>query len=456
MRIRHLSLKNFRGIEELEWTIDALTVCLIGPNDSTKSTILEAIQLALHPWWNPPLADSDFYQLNVDETIVIKATVGDLPESLQTLQKFGGYLGGWNKETGLRDEPGEDDEVVLTIKLTVDQSLEPKWNVCCCRGETSIGHVDRQKLGLSRVGSYVDRDMTWRKGSALYRVTETIKGTEFAALSRKARAALSAESLDELAIAARKVEDMAQGYGVKPVDKFHPEFDPENIDINAGSLSLHVAKVPFRLQGLGTKRLTSLAMQKSVTDEGTILLIDEIEHGLEPFRVRQLVRNLRDATDDNDGQRIGQVFFTTHSPIAVVECETGEWHIVRNELGFTIVTEIRKGIEGTIRSSAEALLSRKVIVCEGKTEVGILRAFDRMWKAKHNGAEMAYIGVSTIDGDGRTNAPHRAVELRTLGYDALLFVDSDKPIEPSKLEVESQNVSVVQWPDEMNTEQRDL
>lgn len=453
MRIRHLSIRNFRGIKELDWKIDARTVCLIGPNDSTKSTVLEAIQLVLHPWWNPSVSDSDFYQQNVSEPIVIKATVGELPESLQSLQKYGGYLRGWNNETVLSDEPGINDEAVLTIKFIVDQSLEPNWNVCCCRDETSIGYIDRQKLGVSRVGSYVDRDMTWRKGSALYRVTEKIKGAEFAGLSRRARAALSAESLDELSAAARNVEDMAQGYGVKPVDKFHPEFDPENIDINAGSLSLHDTKVPFRLQGLGTRRLTSLAMQRHVTNDGTILLIDEVEHALEPFRVRQLVRNLRDATHEIDGQRLGQVFFTTHSPVALEECKAGEWHIVRNETGLTAVTQVKEGIEATIRSSAEALLSRKVIVCEGKTEVGILRAFDRDWAAKHNGASLAYFGVCAINGGG-SEAAKRAINLRSLGYEVALLVDSDREITPSKCEVESHGILVVKWPGKVNTEQR--
>ena len=360
MRIRKLSIRNFRGIKMLDWDINSRTICLIGPNNATKTTIVEAIQWVLHPRWNPPVGDSDFYRLNVQEPIEIVATIADLPESMLSLQKFGGYLRGWNEHAGLRDEPRDDDEAVLTIKLTVDKSLEPKWNVWCSRGDKSIGHLDRQQLGVSRVGSYCGPDLTWAKGSALYRVTETFEGIEFSELSRKARSAISTESLDELVIASQNVEDMVQGFGVNPVDKLRPDFDPDKLNITSGSLSLHDAKVPFRLQGLGTKRLTSLAMQKSVTKEGTILLVDEIEHGLEPVRVRQLVRNLRDAAEGRDGHRIGQVFFTTHSPIAVVESVPGEWHIVRNDLENTSITQIGDDFEATVRASAEALLSRKI------------------------------------------------------------------------------------------------
>ncbi len=258
----------------------------------------------------------------------------------------------------------------------------------------------------------------------------------------------------DLRKASEDVENMAKDYGVQPNAGFLPAFDPEKIDINTGSLALHDGKVPVRLLGMGSKRLTTLAMQKAVTAEGTILLIDEIEHGLEPFRLRQLVRNLRDSTNREDGRNIGQVLFTTHSPVAVVECVAGEWHIVRRETGKTTVRQVSDSFVGTVRASAEALLSRKVIVCEEVTEVGLLRAFDRKWKETHNGAGMAYQGVSTIDGNGCTNAPQRAIDLKELGYEVLLFVDSDECIKPSRSNVESHDVTVVQWPDEMNTEQR--
>lgn len=42
MRIRHVSIRNFRGIRELDWAVpDTRIICLIGRGDSTKSTILE-------------------------------------------------------------------------------------------------------------------------------------------------------------------------------------------------------------------------------------------------------------------------------------------------------------------------------------------------------------------------------------------------------------------------------
>ncbi len=89
MRIRHLSIKNFRGIKELDWTIEARNVCLIGMNDATKSTILDAIELVASPRWNPSISDSDFYNSEVEQAIVITATFGEFPKDLRGIDKFG-------------------------------------------------------------------------------------------------------------------------------------------------------------------------------------------------------------------------------------------------------------------------------------------------------------------------------------------------------------------------------
>ena len=45
-------IRNFRGIRELDWHVDGTILCLVGPGDSTKTTILDAIELAMTPQWN--------------------------------------------------------------------------------------------------------------------------------------------------------------------------------------------------------------------------------------------------------------------------------------------------------------------------------------------------------------------------------------------------------------------
>jgi predicted ATP-dependent endonuclease of OLD family len=43
MRVVFVEIRNFRGIREFNWAPGAAINCLIGPGDSTKTTILNAI-----------------------------------------------------------------------------------------------------------------------------------------------------------------------------------------------------------------------------------------------------------------------------------------------------------------------------------------------------------------------------------------------------------------------------
>lgn len=154
MQLRRLAIERFRGIRVLEWTVNGPTACLVGPGDATKTTILDAVEWAL--WPRPALlvGDSDFYGVRCDQPVVIEATVGELPGRLLRDDRFGLELRGWTPEGQLRDEPEDDDELVLTIRLTVDGSLEPRWEVVNNRQPEPrpIYQRDREALGVTRLG----------------------------------------------------------------------------------------------------------------------------------------------------------------------------------------------------------------------------------------------------------------------------------------------------------------
>jgi predicted ATP-dependent endonuclease of OLD family len=58
VRIRKIEIKHFRSICSLDWNpVDGVN-CLIGPGDSGKSTILDAIDLCLGARRNLSLADT--------------------------------------------------------------------------------------------------------------------------------------------------------------------------------------------------------------------------------------------------------------------------------------------------------------------------------------------------------------------------------------------------------------
>src|ERR1043165_4862235 len=81
MRLRRLEIENFRGVKSLDWRHIADTAALVGPGDSGKSTILDAIERVLSPKWNVPFDDTDFWDVHTDAPIVVRATIADLAPS---------------------------------------------------------------------------------------------------------------------------------------------------------------------------------------------------------------------------------------------------------------------------------------------------------------------------------------------------------------------------------------
>ena len=92
MQIRVIEIDNFRSIKSCLWYPRPGINCLIGPGDSGKSTLLEAIDLCLGARRNWQFTDADFHVLDVDKPIRIAITVGDLEESFKKLEGFGNLV----------------------------------------------------------------------------------------------------------------------------------------------------------------------------------------------------------------------------------------------------------------------------------------------------------------------------------------------------------------------------
>jgi energy-coupling factor transporter ATP-binding protein EcfA2 len=457
MKIRHLRIANFRGIRSMDWTVKGAVTCLVGPGDSTKSTILDAIEFALSPRWNIPFDDSDFYMSDVSNPIEIVATVGQLPESFLTDQKFGLNLRGWDPVHGIHDEPEADDELVLSIRLRVDDSLEPEWTVVNDRiGEPRrISSRDRELLGVARLGTEVDRHLSWTRGSILSRLTKdrTNATAVLTRAIRKVRDLAGFDSVDEFKEVAGKTKEAAGKLGVKPTSDYLPAVDGRGMVTGLGSISIHDGKVPLRLVGQGSRHLIALGLQLLLVEDGAILLIDEVEHALEPHRIRHLLRKLQELVSSKVSSS-GQIIMTSHSPTVVVELAADRLCVVRSISGETKAKQVSLDLQDTIRAVPESLLARKVIVCEGKTEYGVCLSLGTHW-AHQGEPELAYIGVAVVEAAG-SNGPRRASALSELGYKTCLYGDSDtvRKWNPSQEKLASKGVRLIIWDGSVSTEER--
>ena len=463
MRIRHLSVRNFRGIRELDWTIpDQNLLCLIGPGDSTKSTILEALRRVFHPQWNLSFDDADFHLCDPANPITIDAILGDLPDAFRDLEKYGHWLCGWDARALARsDDPGDGLEDALRVRLTVADDLEPEWSVIKNDADEAVPFKvsDRAKVAVSLIGAVSDRHLTWSRGSILSQLTEPENITSsLADAARAAKAALEvrrAHDLTEFDKVATTAEDTAHTLGVNVAASYRAHLDSDALNVRIAGLTLHDGDMPLRQLGLGSKRMLATGLQKQALRAPHITLFDEVEVGLEPHRIARLLQHLKeDAT--------GRYFLTTHSPVVLRELTVADLHIVHCDHGSINVMaaaepSIADSVQGKIRAGAEAFFAPKIVLCEGATEVGFLRGLDNHWIEFENKNSFSYRGVALFDAKGASKIKGIAETLQALGYNVAIVADSDEPDHFSDEDAETlrnSGITVVKWGDALSIEER--
>jgi len=454
MQIYHIAIQHFRGIEQCSATLKDRVVCLIGPGDSTKSTILDAIEYALCPNWFIPLDDSDFTNTDISKDIVIDVTIGPVPDDLLSEAKFGLHLRGFDlRNATIHDEPEEQDVRVLTIRVKINRDLTPEWFVVTDRDSDGIriSNRDRQRFRVVRIGAHIDNELSWARGSALLSLTEDTRNVQQLLLgaTRKLRSTSGLNGINDFDASVDATKTGAQNLGLA-LASLCVDIDPKSLRTNAGTLSLHNGKVPARRLGMGTRRLLAIGAQLQAMQKGTIVLIDEIEHALEPHRIKHLTRTLMTRIRDGTGQMI----ITSHSPAALEELGAAPLHVVQSSEFETVIRSVNASAQGTVRAIPAAFLSPRVIVCEGPTEVGLLRSYEKHILSARS-ESLALHGTLTADGGGST-APRRASDLQKHGYDVCLFADSDTLTEwnPSKESLVTAGIDVITWADGCCTEKR--
>lgn len=462
--IRHIKVENFRGIRSLDWHVNGRITCLVGPGDSCKITILDAIEYALFPRWNVAFADTDFYQGSTTTTagpIVIELTIGELPDELVDENKYGLFSRGYDPAGGIQDDPDDACEQVLTYRFQVDQDLQPQWTLVKTSNPDPkvVSYRDRENLGVARLGDDVERHLTWGRGSALTRLTEKESATGAVAIAhRAARAAISSTPLNELQQVAARVQQTVSEFGVSVV-ALRPGLDLEGTTFGQAAISLHDGNIPLRATGLGTRRLATLAVQQTGLGAKSLVLIDEVEHGLEPHRIRHLLKKICDDHRLSISRPMpeGQVIMTTHSPTPIMALDIAEVRFVHCYEGNITVLRAdpasTESLQAIARTVPHAFLARRLLVCEGKTEEALCRVLDEVWSKNHRDLPMAYCGVAAIFGGG-SKAPSVALELRRLNYGVLYCGDSDTSLNPDEPTLCSHGVEVVLWPGNVATEER--
>lgn len=484
MRVRRLTVTNFRGISEGQIDFSGNTL-LVGGNNVGKSTVCEALDLVLGPeriFRRPVVDEHDFHcGRYLDENgapieIRIEAILVDLSE--EALRRFGGHLRRWNDQTGAfvdeqanalaqADEPAaiwalpvlfigrydrdEDDFVGNTFfdhPTAEIGALDEETEIKLGQGRTPFTRLHKRLCGFVflrtlRTGS---RALSLQRGSLLDSVLK-LGGAGAAEMWQDTLKRLQSldpaiGEIDQLKqiraeIRSRMSRFVNLATGDDSTAFFASELTREHL---REVVSLFIAAqpgahlVPFGRLGTGSINLLVFALLTFIAElkdkQSVIFAMEEPEIALPPHTQRRVTRFVL--------SEMGQSIVTSHSPYVIEQFSPEQIVILdRNETGALSGQPIDahaikpKAFKTQRRQFAEAILSRAVLVVEGATEAALFPVASSVMEASLPANAYMHFdlaGVSVFDAGADNAVLRHGPIFSALGK--LAFGFYDKPKEP--------------------------
>lgn len=413
MRLKSLRVQNFRSLQDL--TIELSQVCaIVGPNNSGKSNILEAIRRVLAPEWGPRTRDfteDDVYLR--DETLDIEIECSFQPpleyrrlKDADPVQierfrfvydryKIGSQAGTRRLEQSALTATGEKPTVMTAYGR---RGMAPRFEPLL-----GIPQDLRESVPVIHIGT--DRSLRRQLPSAQYSLLrrifeginerlhdphQTVKvndrdGNEkdvtriarFQQLVKMAMDLLRTDEFNKLEASIKKnaLEQLGLDADEDAVDLF---FTPIGTMDFYKSLDIVIKDHDFAISatevGEGFQNAIVLAVLRAFEEtrrSGAILLIEEPEMFLHPQMQRSLYKTLRKIGKTN------QVIYTTHSPHFVSVPDYRDVLLVRrNEDGTYIVQSSlasdtrrrEKLLKELDPERSELFFAKRLLLVEGDTE----------------------------------------------------------------------------------------
>jgi putative ATP-dependent endonuclease of the OLD family len=416
--IRKLTIERFRGIENFEWRPAEGVNVIVGGGDVGKTTVLDAIALLLSPTNTTVLSDADYFDRSVQDGFCIEAVM-TLPDSSGINQQTKPvWPWEWNGSEAVipsEDSKASDSDPVYRLCVRGTDELDLAYEIL--QPDDTHNHLSvavRRNIGLVRLGGddRNDRDLRLVHGSALDRLLA----------DRTLRSRLGQKLAQEDVVG--ELNDNGKKR-LKELDTaFRKKALPSELQIaitGSPGLSLNAligitaaknqTRLPLANWGAGTRRLAALEIAAVHEGDHPLIVVDEVERGLEPYRQRVLLLELQN--------RESQVFLTTHSSVALRAAETGTlWYM---DVGSNIGQLATKNATHRLRDP-EAYLSRLSIVAEGVTEVGFVQNLLRRLVP----TDLLGHGIVVTDGSGNQQTLMILEELSKTGLTFGGFADDEE------------------------------
>lgn len=449
MKVRRLTVRRFRGIEDLEFLPTARNV-LVGINNAGKSTILEALDLALHTGLGRPRpapSEVDYYDRDPSPGFEIEVVIGELSREL--LAEAAEGLEGWRADTHEVvpevDGPGLEPCLRLRVRGTSDLDVVHEFAKDEIEGQR-FGPRLRTQLGWVFDGRTREpsRQLAFYQGGLLDRLFSGVDLDPALGLLREALAE-GAESLNaDTAVSGVLASLWAElgPLGLEPSGA--PDLESGSVSNRELLQSLSLAmpgpatrSIPLGRSGRGAQRLVLLAillhLARGAGERPVIGGFEEPEEAVEPLRQMQAARMLRAIADAD-----GQVFVSTHSADIVRAFDSDDIVIVERSPAVTVrrlalTSAGRHGYERRLDMPlVRGLFLRHPVVVEGVSDRVLFTTF---WEALATAGSVPLaeqLGLEAISAEGVSHVPMVARVLHEMGKHPVALVEMDTATESAK------------------------
>ena len=472
MQIRQVVIERFRGIQKATLHPGPRTV-LIGPNNSGKSTILEALDLVLHPGLGRPRpvpGELDYYGRDPSHGFSIEVVIGDLSEPLRADALD--HLEGWDAEK--REVVVEPDHEGCEAIVRVRAVGSPDFDLSHEFAKPESNSA-RFGPGLRRhVGWFFDgraRDPAWQmvfhRGGVLDRLFNGVDLSPGLNLLRDGLRKGASDFTSDAAVTIVLAAIAKDLDALEVLDRTDPpSFETGGVSEREMLQTLRLAlpvlpdvSIPLREQGRGVQRLVLLAALLRLAGQPDaptpIGAFEEPEEALEPMRQAQVAAMVTDLADKG-----GQVFVVSHSADIVRAFGSDGVHLVSVQPRGTTLSlrdklseRTRQGYERRLDGPVvQALFARVPVLVEGPSDRACFAVFwDRLAKDKIVAARYAH-ALDFINCESGSHQPEIARLLHEAGKPVVAWAETDTRHELKRLRDETNCSALVIYPDDSDRE----